>query len=166
MRASGSRTRPWQEGFGKACHPGLALCVEEGLGTAELLWLVQAARVTSSALFHLPANSEVIAKNYSILNTCQALLSCFTLIFFTSHSNLILECLCLQKNLKHSTIQPPTQSHGASKGKSLDWLPGRRLPHLQPSTTINYLSRNHQNIKCLTSLLRIQLPSKLIFFIQ
>lgn len=72
----------------EGCHPVLALCLKEGLGTAEASsGLVQAAQVTSYVLFHLLANSEMIAKNYSLLNKCQALLSCFTPTVFAPHSN-------------------------------------------------------------------------------
>lgn len=78
------------------------------------------------------ANSEIMAKNDSILHTCQALLSCCTLTFFTPHSNTIWECFRLQKNPKHSKIKPSTQSPKAGKGKKLAWFAGGRLLPLPP----------------------------------
>lgn len=112
-------------GEGLPSWPGLTL--EEGLETAELSWLVQAARVTSKGLFYLPANSEIIAKNYSVLNACQALLSCFTLIFFTPHGNPI----CLPETCSTGRWSRPP-NHMAGKGKSR-LAPGRRpLPCTPP----------------------------------
>lgn len=133
-QTSGAQGSFWKEnraltgGLGEGLPSWPGLTSKEGLETAELSWLVQAASVTSKVLFYLPANSEIIAKNYSVLNASQALLSCLTLTFFTPHGSPI----CLPETC---SAHPVTSLEKGRAGGHR-----QKAPVLPPSTTLNCLS--------------------------
>lgn len=116
--------------------------------------------MTSRVLFYLPSNSEIIAKNYSVLIACRALLSCFTLTFFTPHGNPI--CLPETCSTVRGSAHPITT---LEKGRA-GW-PRAEGPCTAPFHPTNLpLRQKSPNTECLRSLLRTVAAPVLTCFTQ